>query len=228
MTMQTSMIEFEGIPGYLCRPSASNPLPSVVVIQEWWGLNDHIKDVAERLAHEGFVTLAPDLYRGVATTEPDEARKLAMELDRNRAVADIQGAVNYLRAQSYVEPKKAGVMGFCMGGGLALWMALQGEHIGVSVAFYGGRMELDDETARAVKSPILGHYGEKDASIPLDMVRANEQKLLEHGQTAKFIIYPEAPHAFFNDTRESYRPEASQQAWAETLQWFRKHLGVKE
>lgn len=228
MNIETTMVEFEGIPGYLCRPQADTSLPSVVVIQEWWGLNDHIKDVAERLAKEGFVTLAPDLYRGVATSEPDEARKLSMELDRERAIADIQGAVNYLRNQPYVEPKKAGVMGFCMGGGLSLWMALQGEHIGVAVVFYGGRMLLDDETAQMVDVPILGHFGEKDGSIPLETIRANEQKLHAHGKTAKFNIYPDAPHAFFNDTRESYRSTASQQAWAETLVWFRKYLGVKE
>jgi carboxymethylenebutenolidase len=223
-----SMIEFAGngdlVPGYLARPEGTGPFPGVIVIQEWWGLNHHIKDVAGRFAREGFVALAPDLYRGREAAEPDEARKLAMELDRPRAIKDIQGAVNYLIAQPFVEPKRAGVVGFCMGGGLALMMAWMGKDVGAVVVFYG-RGELDDETAQKVSAPILGLFGEADQGIPVETVRANERKLKAHNKAAEFVIYPGAPHAFFNDERPHiYRREAAEDAWKRTLAWFRRYL----
>lgn len=212
------------VPGYLAQPQGAGPFPSLVVIQEWWGLNNHIKDIAERFAREGFVALAPDLYRGKVAEEPDEARKLAMELDREHAVRDIQGAIDFLIAQPFVQPPQAGVLGFCMGGGLSLWMSHMGKHIGASIVFYGGGAPLDEATAAQVSAPILGIYGEKDGGIPLETIRQNEALLQQHGKTAQFHIYPDAPHAFFNDTRESYRPEAAQDAWQKALAWLREHL----
>jgi carboxymethylenebutenolidase len=107
--------------GYLARPAGDGVHPGVVVIQEWWGLNDHMRDLTERFASAGYVALTPDLYHGRVVSEPDEARKEAMGLDRERAAKEIDGAVAYLRSQPYVSPKKIGVVGFCMGGGLALW-----------------------------------------------------------------------------------------------------------
>lgn len=226
--MKTEMIEFMGngspAPGYVANPQADRPLPGVVVIQEWWGLNEHIQDVTRRMAAEGFVALAPDLYRGVVAAEPGEARKLAMELDRDRAVKDIQGAVNYLIAQPDVLPKKVGIIGFCMGGGLAGWMASVGINIGAVSVFYGARGKLDDETAASISAPFLGIYGEADASIPLDIVRHNESMLKKHGKICEFHIYADAPHAFFNDTRASYRETYADDAWQKTIAWFKKHL----
>jgi len=222
------MIEFAAngdvAPGYLARPEGAGPFPGVVVIQEWWGLNDHIKDVAERFAREGFVALAPDLYHGQVALEPDEARKLAMELTHPRAIKDIQGAVNYLIAQPFVEPKQAGVVGFCMGGGLALLMTHAGQNLGAVVVFYG-RGELDDETAQQVSAPLLGLFGEADQGIPVEVVRANERTLKAHGKVAEFVIYPGAPHAFFNDTRPHiFRKEAAEDAWKRTLNFFKANL----
>lgn len=224
----SAMIEFRGngdlVPGYLARPEGEGPFPGVVVIQEWWGLGEHIKDVTRRVAAEGFVAVAPDLYRGKVVTEPDEARKLAMELDHPKAIKDIQGAVDYLIAQSFVVPKLAGVVGFCMGGGLAGEMAFAGQNIGAVVIFYGARGLLTDEMAEQVSAPILGIYGEKDGSIPLETVHSNEQKLKAHGKTVKFVIYRDAPHAFFNDERPSYRKEAAEDAWRRAIGWFREYL----
>lgn len=224
----TATVEFKGngdsVPGYLARPAGEGVSQAVVVIQEWWGLDGHIRQVTERWAQAGFVALAPDLYRGVVAAEPDEARKLAMELDREKAIVDIQGAVDYLLAQDFVAPKKVGVVGFCMGGGLALWMASAGRNVGASVVFYGGRGWLDDESAQQIQCPVLGLYGELDAGLPLDMVRANEQKLKEHGKIAEFVIYPQAPHAFFNDTRPAYRPDAADNAWERATDWFGRYL----
>lgn len=226
--IQTSMIDFKGngdqVPGYLARPESGENLPAVVVIQEWWGLNAHIKDVVDRFAQAGFVALAPDLYRGAVAKEPDEARKLAMELDHPQAIVDIQGAVNYLISQPDVLPQKAGVVGFCMGGGLSLLMSTEGKDIGAVVVFYGGRGQVDDDQASRVSAPILGHFGEEDHGIPIDLVRANEAKIKEHNKTIEFHIYPDAPHAFFNNERASYREEASKLAWERTLDWFHKYL----
>ncbi|MFN8455413.1 MAG: dienelactone hydrolase family protein [Anaerolineae bacterium] len=209
--------------GYLARPQDESSKPAVVVIQEWWGLNDHIKDVANRFAKEGFVALAPDLYHGVVTTEPDEARKMVMALDMAAAVKEIQSGIAYLREQKFVAGPKVGVVGFCMGGGLALRTALAEDNLGAAVAFYG--QPLAPEEAKGVKAPVLGLYGAKDNGIPVDGVKAMQTALTEAGIENDFHIYEGAQHAFFNDTRESYNPQAAADAWPRTLEWFRKHLG---
>lgn len=228
MALITSMIEFAGngdqTPGYLARPDAEGPFPGVVIIQEWWGLNDHIKDVTRRVAEQGYVALSPDLYRGKVVDEPDDARKLAMDLDRPRAVKDIQGAVDYLVAQPFVVPKVAGVMGFCMGGGLAAMMAIQGQQVGATVIFYGGIGVINDETVEQVSAPLLGIFGEADQGIPVATVREAEQRLKAHHKVCEMHIYPDAPHAFFNDERASYRPQAAADAWNKTINWFRQYL----
>lgn len=223
-----TMVEFQAnggtAPGYLVRPEGDGPFPGVVVIQEWWGLEDHIKDVAERFAREGYVALAPDLYRGQVAEEPDDARKLAMEMELNQALRDIQGAVNYLVSQPYVEPKQAGVIGFCMGGRLAMMMSYRGQHVGAVAVFYGGGAKPSDDDLKAISAPMLGIYGDKDHGIPVEQVQEWDTKLHEFGKTHDIIIYPDAPHAFFNDTRTAYRPDAAADAWRRTLEWFGTYL----
>jgi carboxymethylenebutenolidase len=227
--VSTQMVEFKAnggsTPGYLARPESDSPSLGVVVIQEWWGLNNHIKSIAERFAGEGFVALAPDLYHGQVAAEPDAARKLAMELEYPQAIKDIQGAVNYLRDQPFVQPKQVGVIGFCMGGRLTGLMALHGQHVGAAVPFYGIRDPFTDEDVQKISVPLLCIYGEEDASIPLDVARANDAKLREAGKTIETIIYPGAPHAFFNDERPTnYRHDAAEDAWGKALGWLRKYL----
>lgn len=221
------MVEFaaagnSAAPGYLARPDGN--APGVVLIQEWWGLNDHIKDVADRFAAAGFATLAPDLYRGQVALEPDEARKLAMALEFPQALADIQGAVDYLLAQPFVAPKKIGVVGFCMGGRLAGQFAAKGQNTGAIVAFYGVK-DLTDEDVEQIEAPLLSIYGETDAGYPPEMIAANQRKLEAAGKTNRTLVYPGAPHAFFNDTRPHiYHAQAAGLAWEETLAWFRQYL----
>jgi carboxymethylenebutenolidase len=166
------------------------------------------------------------LYHGQVAEEPDEARKLAMELDRPQAIKDIQGAVNYLIARDDVTPKKAGVVGFCMGGGLSAMMAYQGKNVGAAVIYYGNVRDLStDEVVSQVSVPLMGNFGEADQGIPVDTVEAAEAKLKELGKTADFYIYPGAPHAFFNDDRPHiYHEEAAKHSWQRTLSWFRQHL----
>lgn len=214
----------ETLMGYLARPQGDTPKPAVVVIQEWWGLNDHIKDLARRFAGEGFVALAPDLYHGVVTTEPDEARKLVMELDMAEAVKEIQRGMAFLREQKYISGPKVGVIGFCMGGGLALQTALTEDNLSAAVAFYG--KPLSAEEVAKVKAPILGLYGAKDQGIPVDAVKSMESELKKAGIESEFHIYEGAGHAFFNDTAPSYNADAAKDAWPRTLGWFRKHLSA--
>jgi carboxymethylenebutenolidase len=182
----------------------------------------HIKEVAERFAREGYVALAPDLYHGEKAEEPDEARKLAMKLDRARAVAEIEAAIVQLRLLEAVGNRDVGLVGWCMGGGLALSTAAEVDDIGAVVVFYGRPLE-DEETMR-IKAPVLGHYGELDAGIPVASVRAFEKEMTTHGIFCDILIYPGAGHAFFNETRDAYDPDAAMAAWNRTLEWFQKHL----
>ena len=223
-----TMIQFAAnggdAPGYLVRPEGDGPFPGVVVIQEWWGLDDHIKDVAERFAAEGYVALAPDLYRGELAAEPDDARRLSMELELDQALVDIQGAVNYLIAQQDVHPKQVGVVGFCMGGRLAMMMCYRGQKVGAAVVYYGGGVQPSDDDLKAISAPLLGIYGEADQGIPVERVNEWDAKLDEFGKEHEIHIYPDAPHAFFNDERPSYRENAAADAWNRTLKWLNTHL----
>ena len=225
----TEMVEYtdadgEILMGYLARPAGDESRPAAVVIQEWWGLNEHIKDVTRRLANEGFVALAPDLYHGAVTTEPDEARKLVMELDMAEAVREIQRAIDYLQEQDYVAGPQAGIVGFCMGGGLVLQTALAEDDLGAGVVFYG--RPLEPEQAAQVKAPILGLFGAEDGGIPADAARAMHAAFDEAGLENEIQVYEGAGHAFFNDTRDSYNEAAAADAWPRTLAWFRANLNT--
>jgi carboxymethylenebutenolidase len=200
----------------------TEPRAAVVVLQEWWGLDEHIKDVTRRLANADFVALAPDLYHGVVTTEPDEARKQVMALDMAEAVREIQQAVTFLLAQPFVAGEKVGIVGFCMGGGLALETALVEDELGAVVAYYGS--PLEPEKAKDVKAPVLGLYGAKDQGIAVDRVKAMEQALKAAGVVTSIQVYEGAEHAFLNNTRPSYNQQAADDAWAKTLAWFREYL----
>lgn len=224
--IQAQMIDFPSnghtTPGYLAQPTEGGPYPGIVCIQEWWGLVGHIKDVANRLAREGFVVLAPDLYHGEEADEPDEARKLAMRLDRNRAVAEIAAAAVYLKGLDKVIPKKIGTVGWCMGGGLSLSTAAYSGDIGAAVCFYGSPLSADD-TAK-VGAPVLGLFAEEDHGISVQGVREFELELRRNNIEHEVHIYPGTHHAFFNDEYPVYNAAASADAWQKTLGWFRAHL----
>lgn len=227
--LETGMVEYpdqdgETLMGYLARPTGEEAKPAVLVIQEWWGLNDHIKEVARRFAEEGYVAIAPDLYHGVVVSEPNEARKLVMELDMAEAVNEIQQAITHLLDQDFVAGDKVGIVGFCMGGGLALQTGLTSADLGAIVAFYGS--PLKPEQAADVQAPVLGLYGAADQGIPVDAVNAMGDALTAAGIENEVNVYDGAQHAFFNDTRaDSYNAEAAADAWAKTLAWFGSHLG---
>lgn len=231
MPVQSKMIDYPSnrhtTPGFLAEPEQAGSYPGLVVIQEWWGLVPHIKDVAQRFAGEGYVALAPDLYYGETASEPDEARKLSMDLDRDRAVHEIQAAIQYLRGLDAVSPKKIGVVGWCMGGSLTIATAASTgtspSELGAVVVFYGS--PRGEGIVEKVKIPMLGLYGENDHGIPPEEVKKIEAGLSKSNVPHKIMIYPDAGHAFFNDTRPNiYQPEAAQDAWDRTLKWFNKYL----
>jgi carboxymethylenebutenolidase len=215
------------VPAYLAEPEGGSG-PGVVVIQEWWGLVPHIEDVCDRFAAEGFVALAPDLYHGERTTEPDEAGKLMMGLRLDEAVKDMSGAVDALLERA--EGHQVGVVGFCMGGGLALILAAnRPDAVGACAPFYGaipweGREPDWSELAAAVQM----HVGDKDAWA-MGFAGDLEPKLVDLGKQIEVFHYEGAEHAFFNDARpEVYHDESARLAFERTTGFLREHLAPGE
>ncbi len=213
--------------GYLATPAAGAG-PGVIVIQEWWGLVPHIRNVCDRFAAEGFTALAPDLFHGQVTTEPDEAGKLMMALNLQQAGRDMGGAVDHLLASEKVRGDQVGVVGFCMGGGLALVLATQqGARIGACVPFYGIIPWPDAQPDwAALTAPVLAHIAANDELFSPAAARELEARLKDLGKSVELHIYDNTDHAFFNDDRpEVYKREAAQLAWERTLDFLRGHLG---
>ena len=210
--------------GYLAKP-ASGSGPGVIVIQEWWGLNDNIKGIAERFAKEGFVALAPDLYHGQVTSEPDEAGKIMMSMNIGQAAKELTGAVDYLAGQDAATGDKVGCVGFCMGGGLSLYLASLKPEIGACVIYYGVLPGTQPDLDK-VRAAVLGHYAENDAFASPESARALEKQLKDAGREVEFHIYPGTEHGFFNDTRpEVHKQDPARTSWERTLAFYREHLG---
>jgi len=214
--------------GYLA-PTHEGAGLGVVVVQEWWGLVDHIVDVCDRFAAEGFTALAPDLYHGrtVPNGEPDEAAKALMAMDLERAAKELSGAVDFLQGHPSVRGHGVAVVGFCMGGGLALWLAtLRPDAIRVVVPFYGITPDGAEPDWSALEAAVEGHYAEHDDSASPGAVAAFEERLRDLGKEVRIFSYPGTSHAFFNDTRpEVHDEEAARQAWVRTLEFLRAKLG---
>jgi len=213
--------------GYLALPEG-NSGPGVLVIQEWWGLVDHIKDVCDRFAAAGYVALAPDLYHGqkVAPGEPDEAAKAMMAMQLDRAGRDLRGAVDELVRRS--AGSHIGVIGFCMGGGLALVVATQRpDAVAAVVPCYGVIPWPDAQPDYAAMSAaVLGHYAANDTFFTPEAAEGLGEQLRGLGKSAEIIVYPGTDHAFFNDTRpEVYDAAASAALWERSLAFFAEKLG---
>jgi carboxymethylenebutenolidase len=205
---------------------ASGSGPGVVVIQEWWGLDDHIADIADRLAGEGFVALAPDLFGGKVAHDTDEAGKFLEELPVDRAARDLGGAVDFLLADEDVTSDKVGAIGFCMGGGFVLQLAAQqGDKVGAAVPFYGIGPGVPDQF-RGITAPIQGHYAENDAFYPVEQAREQEQQIRAESQgDVEFFYYP-AGHAFHNDKDKmgTYDAESAKLAWQRAVEFLNANL----
>ena len=210
--------------GYLATPKQGSG-PGVIIIQEWWGLVDHIKDLCDRFAQEGFVALAPDLYHGKSTKSPDEAGRLMMAMRIDEAERDLTAAAQYLLTLDSTTSDKVGVVGFCMGGALALYTATKNPQIGASVVFYGGHPKVKPDLPN-LHAPVLGLYGEKDRSVTPASAHELERQVKALGKQIEVIVYPGADHGFFNDMRpEVYNAEAAADAWRRTLAFLRENLG---
>ncbi|MCT9075859.1 dienelactone hydrolase family protein [Streptomyces fulvoviolaceus] len=209
--------------GYLALPPSGSG-PGVIVIQEWWGLTDHIADVADRLAQEGFVALAPDLYGGNVAHESEEALRMLQALPVSRGVELLSGAVNHLLSLPEVTSDTVGAVGFCMGGGFVLYLAAADPRVSAAVPFYGViQGELPDFSG--LKAQVLGHYGELDQSIPVESIDSLGKAIKEQsGITADLRLYP-ADHAFFNDGRPVYDAESAALAWQSTVPFLHEQLG---
>ncbi|MFJ9037353.1 dienelactone hydrolase family protein [Streptomyces sp. NPDC102406] len=205
--------------GYLALPPSGSG-PGVIVIQEWWGLTDHIADVTDRLAAEGFVALAPDLYGGNVAHDSGEAFRMMQELPVERGVELLSGAVDHLLALPEVTSDSVGAVGFCMGGGFVLYLAAKDARVSAAVPFYGV-IQGDVPDFSRLKAQILGHYGERDEAIPVATLDGLRRTIEEQsGIEADLRVYP-ADHAFFNDGRpEVYDAESSAKAWSATLDFL--------
>jgi carboxymethylenebutenolidase len=208
--------------GYLSVP-ASGSGPGVIVIQEYWGLVPHIKAITDRLAGEGFVALAPDLYHGETTTSPDHAWKMLLALRADEAEKDLRGAVRFLLDHKAVSPKAVGTIGFCMGGALSLFAASKNPEVSACVVFYGIHPNITPDIAN-LKAPVLGIYAEKDGFVSQDAVKALDAELTRHGKRHEFHTYPGVDHAFFNDTGKNYDGAAAEDAWTRATAFLRREL----
>ncbi|MDX6270848.1 MAG: carboxymethylenebutenolidase [Acidobacteriota bacterium] len=229
--MPNEMVEFKSnggtAEGYLAVPESGTGA-GLIVIQEWWGLVPHIKNVCERFAAEGFVALAPDLYHGRTTGSPDEAGKLMMALNIEQAEKDLRGAIEYLIAHEAVTGERVGTVGFCMGGALSLYAASKNEQVGACVVFYGGHPKVKPDLDN-LRAPLLGLYAERDDFATPELARELEAKLKSLDKSAEIHVYAGADHAFFNDERpEVFNATAAADAWQRTLRFFREHLGARE
>jgi carboxymethylenebutenolidase len=208
--------------GYLAEPDGEGP--GVVVLQEWWGVDDHIRDVCDRFASEGFVALAPDLFHGETTDQPDEAQQKMMAMKMDEAEKEMRGAVQFL-AQHEKCNGNIGAVGFCLGGGLSVWAAATNPNIGAAVTFYyvmpHGKPDFSN-----IQAPVLGHFGTGDDFISVEDAKALEEEIRASGNEVTFEFYEGAGHAFFNDTNRlgTHDPEHARNAWQRTIDFFKRHL----
>ncbi len=215
--------------GYLAVPDLGSG-PGILVVQEWWGLVPQIEGVCDRLAAEGFVALAPDLYHGEIAqhTEMDKAAELMNALPLDRAARDMSAAVDYLLGHEAVEGEQVGVVGFCMGGMLTLVLAArEGARIGAAVPFYGAPLGDGEPDWSGLSAPVLGHFAEGDEFFPAAAVLDLEARLRDMGKDVSFTMYPGTGHAFANETNAlgTHDPDATAQSWLRTLEFLRSTLG---
>ncbi|HEV2114426.1 MAG TPA: dienelactone hydrolase family protein [Terriglobales bacterium] len=214
----------ETVHGVLYAPRGKGPFPALVVIHEYWGLVPWVKEQAAKLSEQGYVTLAVDLYRGKATDSPEVAHELMRGLPEDRANRDLLAAVQYLKSLKNVNPAKIGSIGWCMGGGYSLDLAIADPTLAADVINYG-HLATDPGRLQQIHAPILGLFGAQDKGIPPADVRKFEADLKQQGKTIDVTIYPDAGHAFQNPgNKAGYRPADTADAWNRTLEFLAANL----
>jgi carboxymethylenebutenolidase len=243
MEITSGMIQVKGeagdLPAFQARPQGEGKFPGVVVVQEAFGLNGHIKEIVARVACEGYVALAPDLYyreNGAVAGYDNlqEAIRLMMGLWDGKVLADMKGVIDYLKARPFVRGDRIGVTGFCMGGRITFLTACCNPDVKAAAPFYGGGIGSVQPSERTPKAPLdyaeqlgcplLLFFGQNDPFIPLEEVEKIKQHLAQLQKNAETLVYPGAPHGFFCNERESYRPDAAKDAWERLLKFFDRHL----
>ena len=209
--------------GYLALPEGDAAAPGLVVIHEWWGLNDHIRGEADRLAKQGYVSLAVDLYRGRAPADPDEAHELMRGLPLDRADADLRAAFRHLAAHPRVAGGDIGSIGWCMGGGYSLRLAQIEPELDAAVVYYG-RLATEPESLKTIRAPVLGHFGSADRGIPVQTVRRFEAGMRTLSKPVEVHLYDGAGHAFARESGPSYDADAAKKANARTSAFLRANL----
>jgi carboxymethylenebutenolidase len=214
-----------GAYAYVAQPDDDLQHPGLVMIQEWWGIEPHVVDLAHKLAEQGFIVAVPDLYHGKVATEPNDAERMMMMVTSNvnRAVQEIIGALNTLREMPMVEPKKLGLIGFCMGGFLAMTVASRYPELGAVVAFYAAGFDPTPEEVQALNVPVLAIYGNQDPWAPMELIEKVERVYKEAGKDVTVKVY-NAGHAFINPTHGDFKEEAAAQAWPLAIQFLKDHL----
>jgi carboxymethylenebutenolidase len=212
------------VQGMLYTPSGKGPFPGVIVIHEWWGLNDWVKEQASKLADQGYQALAVDLYRGKVATTPDEAHEIMRGVPEDRAKQDLDAAFTYLKSQNNVKGDRIGAIGWCMGGGYSLDVALQQPTLAADVINYG-HLAVDQSSLKKINSPILGIFGGKDRGIPVEDVKKFQQSLQQLGKKIDIVIYPDSGHAFENpNNKEGYRAQDAEDAWKHITEFLATNL----
>lgn len=210
----------ETVEGMLYAPQGKGPFPALVVIHEWWGLNDWVKEQAAKLADEGYVALAVDLYRGKVATTGDEAHEIMRGVPEDRAARDLHAAVEFLKSQSNVKKDRIGSIGWCMGGGYSLNVALQEPTLAAAVINYG-HLAADADSLKKINASVLGIFGGQDRGIPVADVKKFEQTLKQQGNKVEIVIYPDAGHAFENpNNKTGYRADDAADAWKHTTSFL--------
>ncbi len=214
----------EQVRSYLALPEGEGPFPAVIVIHEWWGLNDWVKQNAQTLAKEGYVALAIDLYRGNATDDVEAAHELMRGLPEDRAIRDLRAAFAYLSSRSDVKKDRIGSLGWCMGGGYSLQAAVQLPDLAACVVNYG-RLVTDENLIAQINAPVLGIFGGLDRGIPVKDVKAFEKQAKEMGKEIHIEIYSKSGHAFINENNtKGYSAADAASAWQKTLAFFADKL----
>lgn len=210
---------------FVAQPDDNAQHPGVVLIQEWWGIEPHIRDLAQKLAADGFVVAVPDLYHGKIATEPDEPMKLVMMIQGNvdKAAKEIIGALNSVKAMPNVEPKKLGLIGFCVGGFMTYTVAERYPDLGAVVPFYGAGYKPTSESVAHVNAPVLAIYGSQDRSISPEQRQHIEQLYKHAGKDITVKVY-DAGHAFINPSHGSGNEKAAAEAWPLAVNFLKQHL----
>ena len=233
IAVQDTMVQYRGdgvtMRAYVATPQTRERRPAIIVVQEWWGLNEHMKDVARRYAKEGYVAIVPDLYSRLdnkVTADPNEAGRLMNMLQQTDGLKDLDATVAYLKSTNGVDAARIGVTGFCMGGSYALMLPCTNPTIKAAVPFYG-QVPNPDTPLQKLACPVLYIYGEDDGWITKADVQRLANALKKYQKPGEIKTYPGAQHAFFNDTRKDvYKPAEAKDAWQRALAFFKQHLGA--